>query len=172
MWTYLLNLAKTSYEEKSYTKLRYILQTQPIDVNFYTDPDSGMTLFLCSCLSGNAALVQLLLDKGANYRTSTTSDHYTALHLATYACCTVKSASLGVLDLLACRGLSMNAVDRQGNTPLAIAAIYGKTDIVNVLLQYGADPYIPNSKGILPLSIAASSGNLETAKLLEGTMRT
>ena len=170
VWTSLLNLAKTAYEEKSYTKLRCIIQTHPIDVN-YTDSESGMTLLLCSCLSGNADLVRLLLERGANCKATTTLDHLTALHLATYACCTVKSASLGVLDLLACRGVSMNAVDRHGNTPLAIAALYGKTHVLNLLLQYGADPSIPNNKRVLPVNFAASSGNLETAKLLETTIR-
>ncbi|KAL5497530.1 hypothetical protein EMCRGX_G014011 [Ephydatia muelleri] len=170
VWTNLFNLAKTAYEEKNYTKLRYILQTQPIDVN-YTDPESGMTLLLCSCLSGNADLVRLFLERGANCRAITTLDHLTALHLATYACCTVKSANLGVLDLLACCGVSMNAVDRHGNTPLAIAALYGKSHVLNLLLQYGADPCIPNNDRVLPVNFAARSGNLETAKLLEDTMR-
>ena len=44
--------------------------------------------------------------------------------------------SLTFLPLLP-TGLSMNAVDRHGNTPLTIAALYGKSDILDILLQYG-----------------------------------
>ena len=36
----------------------------------------------------------------------------------------------------------MNAVDRHGNTPLAIAALYGKSHVLNLLLQYGKQPTV------------------------------
>ena len=40
-----------------------------------------------------------------------------------------------------------------------------------VLLCAGADPYIPNLSGILPVDFAGSSGNFEAAKLLENHMK-
>ena len=41
---------------------------------------------------------------------------------------------------------------------------------VLILLCAGADPYIPNFSGILPVDFAGSSGNFEAAKLLENHM--
>ena len=65
------------------------------------------------------------------------ADGDTALILATYACCTVKGADNGLLDLLACRGVNVNAQNSRGDTPLSVAALYGRTDVLSILLQYG-----------------------------------
>ena len=65
------------------------------------------------------------------------TDGDTALILATYACCTVKEADPGLLDLLACRGVAINAQNSKGDMPLSIAAQYGRSDLISILLQYG-----------------------------------
>jgi ankyrin repeat protein len=38
--------------------------------------------------------------------------------------------------------------DALGNTPLAIAVLQGKIETATVLLDYGADPNVPNAKGV------------------------
>ena len=73
---------------------------------------------------------------GANLH-AVSIDGDTALILATYACCTVKGADPGLLDLLACRGVSVNTQNCRGDSPLSIAALYGNTELISVLLQYG-----------------------------------
>ena len=68
---------------------------------------------------------------------ATSTDGDTALILATYACCTVKGADPGLLDLLACRGVNVNAQNCNGDSPLSIAALHGRTELLSILLQYG-----------------------------------
>ena len=73
---------------------------------------------------------------GADYRTRT-SQGDSALLLSTYACCTLKSSDPLLLDMLACRGSSVNVQNERGDSALSIAAQYGKTKLISVLLQYG-----------------------------------
>ena len=68
---------------------------------------------------------------------STSSDGDTALILATYACCTVSGADPAILDLLACRGVDVNTRNSNGDSPLSIAALHGRSDLLSILLQYG-----------------------------------
>ena len=83
----------------------------------------------CTCMSG------------ANLN-ATSTDGDTALILATtYACCTVKGADPGLLDLLACRGVNVNAQNCNGDSPLSIAALHGRTELLSILLQYGKKNY-------------------------------
>ena len=49
----------------------------------------------------------------------------------------MKGADPGLLDLLACRGVNVNMQNSNGDSPLSIAAQYGRTEILSVLLQYG-----------------------------------
>ena len=60
--------------------------------------------------------------------------------------------------------LSMNAVYAR-STPLIEALAQG-ADMVELLLQQGADPNLPNSQGETPLIVAAQSGDMEAARLL------
>ena len=68
---------------------------------------------------------------------SVSSEGDAPLILATYACCTVKGADPTILDLLACRGVEVNAQNSNGDSPLSIAALYGRPDLLSLLLQYG-----------------------------------
>ena len=68
---------------------------------------------------------------------ATSFDGDTAIILATYACSTVKGADPGILDLLACRGVNVNAQNCKGDSPLSIAALHGRTELLSILLQYG-----------------------------------
>ena len=74
---------------------------------------------------------------GADYKAVTLSQN-SALVLATYACSTVKGSDPRLVDLLACRGVDVNKRDDQGNSALSIAALYGRADIISMLLEYGA----------------------------------
>lgn len=56
--------------------------------------------------------------------------------------------------------------DANGLTPLHVAALGGRSDIVHLLLRYKADPNQKNSSGMTPLHAAAMAGHVETARLL------
>lgn len=69
--------------------------------------------------------------------------------------------SLEALECLIAYGGAVNAKDSKGNTPLALGA-WADTprceDVVQVLLQNGADPSIPNAEGNTPIHYACQSG--------------
>jgi len=49
---------------------------------------------------------------------------------------------------------TLNLRDNDGNTPLMVAVTYGNTKVVRRLLMKGADRYIKNNEGKIPLNIA------------------
>ncbi len=57
------------------------------------------------------------------------------------------------IDACMKRGMSVNAQDDQGNTPLHYAYYQGGQDIVDRLIAYGADPGIRNNDGDTPSDV-------------------
>jgi len=53
------------------------------------------------------------------------------------------------------QGVSVNALDRHGNTPLNLASQNGNLAISKLLLDYDADPNLQNSEGWYPMLYAA-----------------
>ena len=54
----------------------------------------------------------------------------------------------------------LNAQDSNGDTCLNIAARLGNVSIVDALLDYGADPHIPNKSGLRPVDFGAGTSKL------------
>ena len=61
---------------------------------------------------------------------------------------------------------NINVRDHNGDTPLHIAIKSGLTNIVQTLVQAGADINLVDDKGYPPLHIAAADGNMELVSLL------
>jgi ankyrin repeat protein len=57
------------------------------------------------------------------------------------------------------KGADVNRRDSDGNTALHIAAMYCDSEMVDYLLQHGANPAIVNKHGLSPLAIAIESHN-------------
>ncbi len=64
------------------------------------------------------------------------------------------------------RGDNLNARDANGLTPLMIAAIRNKANVVEILLAGGADPELRDPSGLDALSIAEKSGSQAVVALL------
>jgi len=73
-----------------------------------------------------------------------------------------------VSRLLLLAGANPNHItDHMNHSPLlGMYAYQGNTEMVSLLLEYGADPNQTNEKGVAPLALAATGGFLDTMKLL------
>ena len=63
-------------------------------------------------------------------------------------------------------GIDQNTGDRNGNTPLMIAAAKGQERMVEVLLSAGADANLADRSGFTPLMQAAEKGSAHAVKAL------
>ena len=125
-------------------------------------------------------LVRLLLDHGAN-PSALDSGNETALHHAAY------SGELGAVILLLDHGLAVNARNKRsmwgwrgwdplpvrgndiypkGWTPLHYAAAFGPVEVVQMLLDHGADVNTPDECHWTPLHLAAIWGQLQVVDTL------
>lgn len=145
---------------------------------------SGKTPLHWAAYVGSYHIAKMLLDYGADPNAKDWGGQ-TPLHLA------VNRGHVDIVELLLERGADPNAQDADGNTPLHIAAMtkyfsdvaetmfkaapkvlgfaefpYDRTDVVRLLLEYGADPTLENYYGMTPLELAIKMDNEEAAEII------
>jgi uncharacterized protein len=122
----------------------------------------GTTPLLRAAKAGDAAVVKLLLDKGANAK-ATTRNGVNAIMMAanvgtreedmTGRGKTEKDA-IETITLVLAAGGDINGADNNGRAALHGAALWGLTDVVRVLHQKGANINAPDKRGYTPLDAA------------------
>lgn len=156
--------------------------------------------------------IELLVQHHADVNIASASNHFSPLHMAVNcdvatsrallergahvdarnargstplvyaAACFVER--LDIIELLLHQNADVNARNRQGMTALHFAALVGHRNIVRVLLQHGASPFIvaelprpwatgdaSTSKRVLPVDVAMTRGNVLCAQALFRAMR-
>lgn len=106
---------------------------------------------------GHEGVVRFLISKGAKVNPG---GHGMELLLA------VRGQNARVLSLMLEKGASLEARDKQGNTPLIEAAAYGRTDLARILIAHGADVNARGNHRLTPLIWAAGTRNRELIELL------
>ena len=127
-------------------KLNHLLSknsTLPIDDIRESD---RATLLHIAAARGNRAMVDILLDKGADINTQD-ENGYTPLHRS------VICANEETAQRLVERGAGVNKQDKSsGYTPLHLAVARCNKNLVSILLEAGADVEIKSQLGVSPLN--------------------
>jgi ankyrin repeat protein len=113
---------------------------------------------MAATLYGNASLVGILLDKGADPN-RTGAGGTTALMWAI--------PDLETVRLLLARGADVNAASETGRTPLLVAASYPRTTaVIRLLLDRGADLRARDRGGATALALATRSSDVDVVRFL------
>jgi ankyrin repeat protein len=119
-----------------------------------------MTPLSRACTNGSAALVELLLDAGADPNT----------RIATGETPTMTCASTGSADAvraLVARGADVNAKEPSQNQDAVMwAASERHANVVRLLVEAGANPRARTKKGFTALHFAAREGDIESVRQL------
>jgi len=112
---------------------------------------AGYTPLIAAARAGNVPMVRLLTSRGADPNLPDTAvNSWTPLLHAVHKAQPRSTAAL--LDA----GANANGADSYGQTPLMMAAGYGYTDIVKILLTHGANPRLPMRDGVTAIDLARS----------------
>lgn len=117
----------------------------------------GGTPLIFAAASGKSEAVDYLLDNGADFFAKGKLRR-SGLHAAS------QSGSVATIETMLSRGLGIDSKDRNGDTPLIIAAVCGKSEAFNYLFHKGADPWVRGNFGRNLLHAASSGGNVTIIK--------
>jgi serine/threonine-protein phosphatase 6 regulatory ankyrin repeat subunit B len=110
------------------------------------------TALLQAAENGHARIVNLLLESGADFRVRN-ENGLTPLLVAVQAF----NPQASVVELLLAKGEDANETDANGNTPLMLAARFGAFQVIEPLLNGGADVKARNKDGWTALRHAKES---------------
>ena len=120
---------------------------------------AGNTPIILAAISGNAHMVQKLLDRGINVNARNLNDES-----ALMAACSL--GHIDIVKLLLAAGADMFKRDATGNTALCFAAIFGQEECVRTLIDLKCDINGADKFGNTPLHHALKCGKEKVAMLL------
>ncbi|WP_157150950.1 ankyrin repeat domain-containing protein [Brachyspira sp. SAP_772] len=121
----------------------------------------GATPLLVASYTGNADIVNALIEAGSDIRAKDDIDGATTIHIAS-----ANGNNEVVTMLLNKDNTLINEADNMKDTPLHWASIKNQTDTINLLLENGADTKLTNSDGNTVLHYAAMYGDVNTINAL------
>ena len=115
-----------------------------------------------AAMAGDDGTVRRLLADDPTLASEYTDEGWTALHLA---------ATSEIAAMLLDAGADINARNRHkvfgpGNSPLSAAVYQDRRDVVDLLIERGADLNQGDNAGWRPIHLAAANGRLKTARML------
>jgi ankyrin repeat protein len=143
----------------------------------------GATPLRVAALFGHTTTAKFLISKGADVNAKT-NDGKTPLQCAGRESYTamvgllkpkisedkflnaVKNGDVNTVKKALAQGMNVNKRDKDGWTPLHLAACYCHTAILDLLISKGADVNAKGYDGATPLRVAALFGHTTTAELL------
>ncbi|GIY72668.1 transient receptor potential cation channel subfamily A member 1 homolog [Caerostris darwini] len=120
---------------------------------------SGNTALHLAVSKGHLEIVEILLKKGADVKTTFDNSSH-PLHLAAI------SGNVDIVKCLLKHGAAVNCVNNFGETPLHKAAAYNASDVIDFLLKNGANLESHDNSHFTPLLIAVAEGHVDAIKTL------
>lgn len=109
--------------------------------------------------------IEVCFDLGVNPHTAYTEKRTHLIHIA------AEQGFLLLLSLLFERSVDIDTPDAEGNTALHLAARTGKREMIDTLLDHGADGKRTNQQGQTPAQVAMAAEHHELAKYIEQKRR-
>ncbi|XP_041647163.1 DNA-binding protein RFXANK isoform X2 [Cheilinus undulatus] len=122
--------------------------------------ERGFTPLMWAAAFGEKAMVDLLLEKGADPKTIA-RERESALTLAS------SGGYVDIVKSLLRHGVDINTYDWNGGTPLLYAVRGNHIKCVEALLAKGADMTIESDSGYTPMALAVALGHKKIQKVLE-----
>ncbi len=137
-----------------------ILQDDPMAVNSFSK--DGFQPLGLACFFGNVQAAKMLIYTGAEINTpSRNKMKVMPLHSS------LANMNLDITRLLLENGALVDAEQSDGFTPLMAAAQVGQIEIIELLLEFRANPKKKNASGISAVDIARMNNRLEAVFVLE-----
>jgi hypothetical protein len=116
-----------------------------------------------SCKRGNVPILRYLLSQNKKFRFPSLSDEKTPL---IHSAISSPRNQIELLKTLLYYGFSINQKDTEGKTPLHIAVLLKRVDLVIELICCGADMNIKDAKDLSPISYAIQQKDREIIRIL------
>ncbi len=142
-------------------KVSKVLFEHPgLDVNILSKENESPLML--AALRGQLGFCQILIERNADVNKT----GWAPLHYAATA------GHLSVMQLLLDNHAFIDAASPNGSTPLMMAAMYGTSDAVKLLLESGADWTIKNEKDLTAIDFAIKASKKESVDTISAFIRT
>jgi len=131
------------------------------DINVEQRNLKDESALMLAALDGNLELCETLINMDADIN----KPGWTPLHYA------ATNSRLDVMRLLLDKFAYIDAASPNGSTPLMMAAMYGNSSAVKLLLEAGADPTIKNQLGLTAIDFAQQVKRVESAEIIAAFVR-
>ena len=142
--------------------VQVLLNAPKINVESRTPQDESPLMM--ASMRGELKLAEVLIAKDADVNKT----GWTPLH---YAASSTQGDQLAVVKLLLENSAYIDAASPNGSTPLMMAAMYGNTSTLKLLLDEGADPTLKNQLGLTAVDFAQRADRKEMVDLIAAAIR-
>lgn len=125
-WTVLVVAAARGHMDT----VRYLVEHRT--ANLESRDDSGRTAILWAAAHGQCAAVEYLIAKGAHFDSEACDNQW-----RTPAAWAAQNGFVEVVEILASKGADLNIQDKEGNSPITLAATRGRRKVVAALAAHG-----------------------------------